>query len=180
MHFGSGVNPLSPSPQHLSAFTANCFLRKRDASSTRTLVSSLSFIFHLGGFQDITQHFIIKKMLIGFQKCKPSLDSGLPITPAILIQLVNALQHTSSSSLLRCLLRAMLILAFCALLRLGDITKTTGSAQHVLLFEHISIHRGIDHLELIDINIPHFKHSKSNVTTLRLHQNTNTRLFVLV
>lgn len=39
-------------------------------------------------------------------------------------------------------------------------------------FEHISIHRGVDHLQLIDINIPHFKHSKSNVTTLRLHQNT--------
>lgn len=109
MHFGSCVNPLPPSPQHLSAFIANCFLRKLAASSTRTLVSSLSFIFQLGGFQDITQHFIIKKTLIGFQKCKPSSDSRLPITPANLIQLVNALQHTSSSAFLRCLLRAMFI-----------------------------------------------------------------------
>lgn len=176
MHFGSGVNPSSLSLQHLSAFIANCFLRKLAASSTRTLVSSLSFIFQ----QDITQHFIIKKMLIGFQKCKPSLDSRLPITPAILIQLVNALQHTSSSAFLRCLLRAVFILAFCAFLQVRDITKTTGSAQHFLLFEHISIHTGGDNLQLIDINIPHFKHSKSNVTTLHLHQNTKTRLFVLV
>lgn len=176
MHFGSGINPSSLSLQHLSAFIANCFLRKLAASSTRTLVSSLSFIFQ----QDITQHFIIKKMLIGFQKCKPSLDSRLPITPAILIQLVNALQHTSSSAFLRCLLRAVFILAFCAFLQVRDITKTTGSAQHFLLFEHISIHRGVDNLQLIDINIPHFKHSKSNVTTLHLHQNTKTRLFVLV
>lgn len=111
-------------------------------------------------------------MLIGYQKCKPSLDSRIPITPAILIQLVNDLQHTSSSAFLCCLLRAMFILAFCAFLRVGEITKTTGSSQHFLLFEHISIHRGVDHLQLIDNNIPHFKHSKSNVTTLRLHQNT--------
>lgn len=153
MHFGSGVNPLPPSPQHLSAFITNCFLRKLAASLTRTLVSSLSFIFQLGGFQDITQHFIIK---IGFQKCKPSLDPRLPITPAILIQLVNALQHTSSSAFLRCLLRAMFILAFCAFLQVGEITKTTGSAQYFLRFEHISIHRWVDHLQLIEINIPHF------------------------
>lgn len=172
MHFGSGVNPLPSSSQHLSAFIANCFLRKLAASSTRTLASSLSFIFQLGGFQDITQHFVIQKMLIRFQKCKPSLDSRLPITPAILIQLVDALRHTSSSVFLRCLLRAMFILAFCAFLRVGEITKTTGSAQHFLRFEHFSIHRGVDHLQLIDINIPHFKHSKSNVNTLRLHQNT--------
>lgn len=111
-------------------------------------------------------------MLIGYQKCKPSLDSRIPITPAILIQLVNDLQHTSSSAFLCCLLRAMFILAFCAFLRVGEITKTTGSSQHFLLFEHISIHTGVDHLQLIDNNIPHFKHSKSNVTTLRLHQNT--------
>lgn len=175
MHFGSGVNPSSLSLQHLSAFIANCFLRKLAASSTRTLVSSLSFIFQLGGFQDITQHFIIKKMLIGFQKCKPSFDSRLPITPAILIQLVNALQHTSSSAFYRCLLRAMFILAFCAFLSQKQL------ALHNI-FCCLSIFQSIGgcNLQLIDINIPHFKQSKSNVTTLRLHQNTKTRLFVLV
>lgn len=50
----------------------------------------------------------------------------------------------------------MFILAFCAFLQVGEITKTTGSAQYFLRFEHISIHRWVDHLQLIEINIPQF------------------------
>lgn len=180
MHFGSGVNPLSPSPQHLSAFIANCFHRKLAASSPRILVSSLNIIFQLGGFQESTQHFIIKEMLIWFQKCKPSLDSRLPISPAILIQLVKALQHTSSSAFLRCLLRVMFIVAFCAFLRVGEITKTTGSAQHLLRFEHISIHMGVDHLQLIDVYITHFKHSSLTFPLCAYLKIRKTQLVVLV
>jgi hypothetical protein len=65
----------------------------------------------------------------------------------------------------------MFILAFCAFLRIGEITKTPGPTQHFLLFQNISILNGPEQQLIIDINIPYFKHSKTNVTTLRLHQN---------
>ena len=169
-HFGLCANPIPPSLQHLTAFIDHCFLKQLAASSTRTIISSLSFTFQFGGFQDITQHFIVKKMLLGFQKSKPSSDARLPITPTILTQLVNALQHTISSNLLRILFKAMYILAFCAFLRVSEITKTPGSIQHFLQFQNISIQ--VHHNQLIiEINIPHLKHSQSNLTTLRLHQN---------
>jgi hypothetical protein len=123
-HFGPSAAALPPSLHHLSTFIAHCFLRQLAASTTRTLVSSLSFTFQLGWYHDISQHFIIRKMLSGLQKTKPSAEARLPITPPILLQLVQALYHTTSSAFLRQLLTSMFVLAFCAFLRVGEITNT--------------------------------------------------------
>lgn len=172
--FGEQVQLLPPSVQHMSAFIAHCFQSNLAASTTRTLISSLSFIFKLGDFSDVTQHFIIKKMLQGYQKCKPSMDARLPITPLILGKLVNALEHTTSSPFLRALLRAMFILAFCAFLRVGEITKTGNANHHFLKFYDICVSQDVRVRKFIDVNIPHFKHSKSHHTTLRLQENTST------
>lgn len=175
--FGDQVKPLPPSLQHMSAFIAHCFLTNLAASTTRTLVSSLSFTFKLGVCEDITQHFIVKKMLQGYQKCQPSNDARLPITPMILQKLVNALDHTTSSPFIRALLRAMFILAFCAFLRVGEITKTGGTNQHYLKFGNIRLGQDTLAQNHVEINIQHFKHSKSNHTTLRVKENTsNTSL----
>lgn len=171
--FGEQVQLLPPSVQHMSALIAHCFQSNLAASTTRTLISSLSFIFKLGDFSDVTQHFIINKMFQGYQKCKPSMDARLPITPLILGKLVNALEHTTSSPFLRALLRAMFILAFCAFLRVGEITKTGNANQHFLKFGDICVSQDVRVRQFIDVNIPHFKHSKSHHTTLRLQENTS-------
>lgn len=161
---------LPPSIHHLSAFLAHCYLKGFAAATTRTLVSSLSFIFQLGSYTDITQHFICKKMLQGFSKAKPSADSRLPITPSILQQIVNSLQFTTKSDFLRKLFKAMFVLAFCAFLRIGEITKTSSPVQHFLLFSNVTL-GSLHNKNFIDITIPHFKHSKSNNTTLRIYEN---------
>lgn len=157
---------------HLSAFLAHCYLKGLAAATIRTLVSSLSFVFQLGSYPDITQHFICKKMLQGFQKSKPSRDARLPITPSILMQITRALQYTTTSMFIRKLLQAMFILAFCAFLRIGEITKTSSSAQHFLLFQSVTL-GSLHNRNYIDITIPHFKHSKSNNTTLRICENSS-------
>lgn len=66
----------------------------------------------------------------------------------------------------------MFILAFCAFLRVGEITKTGNSNQHFLKFGDICISKDVSVRKYIDVNIPHFKHSKSNYTTLRVQENT--------
>lgn len=71
-------------------------------------------------------------MLQGYQICKPSTDARLRITPLILEKHVNALEHTTSYPFLRALLREMFILAFCAVLRIGEITKTGNANLHFL------------------------------------------------
>lgn len=171
--FGTRVHPLPPSLQHLSAFIAHCYLKGLAASTTRTFISSLSFIFQLGNYPDITQTFLVQKMLQGFHKSKPSSDPRLPITPEILSSLLNSLEHTTSSLFIKLLLKAMFTLAFCAFLRIGEITKTSNSTQHYLLYGNVTL--GFDEHQngYVEVNIPHFKHAKSSTATLRLHQNKN-------
>lgn len=38
------------------------------ASTTKTHIAALSFTFKLGNYQDLTQHFLVKKLLVGFTK----------------------------------------------------------------------------------------------------------------
>lgn len=65
----------------------------------------------------------------------------------------------------------MFTLAFCAFLRVGELTKTNGASQHFLLFGNVTFGSDSPRNRYIDLNIPHFKHSKANTTTLRLLQN---------
>ena len=62
VHLGFCANPLPQSLQHLTAFIVHGFLKQLAASSIRTVISSLSFTFQLGCYQDIKQNFIVKKM----------------------------------------------------------------------------------------------------------------------
>lgn len=174
--YDQSTPPLPPRLEHLASFIAHCYQSNLAASTTRTIVSALSFICQLSSFQDFTQHFLIKKMLQGFQKVKPTYDPRLPITPEILLKLVQALPHTTDSYFSRTLLHAMFILAYCAFLRVGEITKTNSKTHHYLLAKHVS--QGIDTngLGFVDIAIPHFKHSKSNFTTIHLTQNSKNSL----
>ena len=99
-------------------------------------MSALSFIFKLGNYPDVPQHFIIRKMLQGFKKLKSSSDSRLPITPSILKDLVNSLSHTVSVHFHRILFKAMYLLAFHAFLHIGELTSS-GASKHFLLHEHV-------------------------------------------
>lgn len=180
-------HPLPPSLRHLTAFIAHCYVKGLAASTTRTFISSLSFIFQLGNYQDISQTFLIKKMLKGFHKSKPTSDPRLPITPEILSALLHSLEHTTSSFFTKLLLKAMFILAFCAFLRIGEITKTANPTQHFLLYGNVST--GLDEHQngYVEINIPHFKHAKltllpfvcTKTKTSHVFAHTNQCLIIL-
>ena len=74
----------------------------------------------------------------------------------MLQSLLNALEHTTSSVFTTFLLRAMFTLAFCALLRIGEITETLCHLQHVLLYGNVSMSSDEHHNNFIEINIPVF------------------------
>lgn len=163
-------SPLPPSLSHLLLYIAHCYQIGLVASTTRTHISALSFTFQLGGYQYLTQNFLIKKQLQGFSKVRPTMDNRLPITPDILARIVSALPFATTSAFISTLLHAMYVLAFCAFLRVGEITKTSGSKQHFLLAKQVTLNK--DPLgKSIELNIPHFKHSNLS-TTLHIQQNT--------
>ena len=70
--------------EHLTLFIAYCFQKKLASSTVLTYMSAISFLLQLGGYEDLTGHFIIGKALRGYHKEKAVKDSILPITPSIL------------------------------------------------------------------------------------------------
>ena len=112
------------------------------ASTTRTFISLPSFIFPLGSYEDITQHFICRLI-------------------------TTALQFATKSVFLQKLLKAMFVLAFCAFLWIGEITETWSSVKHFLLFGNVAL-GSLNGKRFLDITIPHCKHSKRSNTTLRI------------
>ncbi|XP_062616033.1 uncharacterized protein LOC134277737 isoform X1 [Saccostrea cucullata] len=169
-HVDRNADPLPPSLSHLLLYIAHCYQLGLAASTTRTHIAALSFTFQLGGYQDLTQSFLIKKQLQGFSKVKPSIDNRLPITPDILSKVVAALPSITTCAFNSTLLHAMFVLAFCAFLRVGEITKTAGAKQHYLLAEHVTFQKDSVTGNSINLTIPHFKHSNQS-TTLHIQQN---------
>ena len=159
-------DPLPPSLDHLLLYIAFCYRQNLAASTTKTHIAALSFTFKLGNYQDLTQHFLVKKQLVGFTKLNPSVDARLPITRSILKKLIEVLPHISNSTFIRTMLHAMFLLAFYAFLRIGEMTKTGSAKQHFIVAKHVKYIR-TDQLEkCIELTIPHCKHSNKSVTIL--------------
>lgn len=156
-------SPLPPSLNHMVLYIAYCYTQRLAASTTRTHISALSFTFQLGGFEDITQHFLIKKQLQGFTKLNPSSDSRLPITPSILTKLFAVLPHISNSAFFKSILQAMFLLAFYAFLRVGEMTNTGSMKQHFILVKHLKIVSEDKQDENLQLRIPQSKHSHKSV-----------------
>ena len=87
--------------EHLTLFIAYCFQKKLASSSVLAYMSAISFVLPVGGYEDLTGHFIISKALRGYHKEKAAKDSRLPITPSILKGLCQSLPKTCSSRFLQ-------------------------------------------------------------------------------
>ena len=154
--------PLFPaSIEHLTLFIAFCYSNNFSCSTVTTYISILSYIHNMGGFPDFTQNFVIKKSLQGLKKLTSKSDTRLPITFSILKELISSLEFTCSSFFLRILLHAMYLLAFYALLRVGEITHTASGAQNNIPFGDVKfqIGNGLDYPYAFELHLKNFKHN---------------------
>jgi hypothetical protein len=94
-------------------------------STVRSYLSGISFSLRIQGFSDLTDNFIIKKMLAGYYKLNKRCDIRKPIILDILIQLSDALVHICSSKYEVVMFKAAFALTFSAFLRVGEILLNT-------------------------------------------------------
>ena len=105
-------------------------------ATVKVYLSALSYWLKVMGMNDLTESFILQKMLKGMDNLYSTADTHKPITKELLIRIMNALTFVCSSVYETKLFRSALLLAFFALLRVGEITihKTLG----MLLIKKIS------------------------------------------
>ena len=122
------------------SFIAFCFKKGYAASSITSSLSAISYIHKMKNLEDPTASFVVRKLLHGAAKLRPSHDQRAPVTKAILHQLVLSSPQVSSCYYNTVLTAAMYLLAFHAFLRIGEIAVTTGTqASKVLQLNQFSI-----------------------------------------
>ena len=103
-------------------------------------------------------------MLKGTSKLKQTNDTRKPITIDILQTLVKSLKQSNFNKYAQKLYKAMLLIAFYALLRIGEFTVKQKNPLHTLNLQDISIENNKSDTYTLQILMRHFKHSKNPVT----------------
>ena len=139
----------SPTAGHVVLFISHLYQLGLTAQTITTKLSAISYYFKLLGRPDVTTHFLVQKALVGVRKLASSGDSRLPVTSEMLTKLLNKASWATKSPYQTKLLRAMMALAFHALLRPGECT----TSQNNLQFQDVELSTN-----QIIITFRHFKH----------------------
>ena len=125
------------SPSTLMLFMS--YLRHKGLKSTTisSYVSEVRYMAKLHGYPDPGNDFLVALSLAGLAKLSPSCDARLPITIPVLQKLMSTVSVAVTSHYERCMLKAMLSLAFFAFLRVGEFTVHSYSSVPVLTIQNV-------------------------------------------
>ena len=150
-----GISDLPLSVHKVMLFVGFLHVKKLSSSTMTSYVSAIGYFHRIKGFKDPTTQPVVQKMLAAANKLNPRQDPRLPITLIILKRLVEALPSTVSNPYHRSLFRAMYVVAFFGLMRVGEITKSpTGIVALTLKQLSMTATQAI-------LTISHFKHNVS-------------------
>jgi hypothetical protein len=119
-----GLVTLPISVYDLSLFIAFLDNNGLPPATVMTYVSAVGFQHKCAGVPDPTGSFVIQKLLRAVKYNNQTLDTRLPITEALLIQLSQAADFTTGSEYNKQLIRCMMSLAFWGFFRIGELTST--------------------------------------------------------
>ena len=147
------------------AFIAQQFDIGVAGSSITSYISVISFFHKATGLWDPTDSFLVKKVLRGARNITHHPDVRLPLTWDIIKQICGAIKYTILLFYDRVMFKAMLLLAFCAFCRIGEITFSKKSAANLLQYSNIML----DNNCTLQVTFEHFKHSAGKSFTLRIN-----------
>jgi len=124
-------------------------------ASITSYVCAIGYAHKIKSVPDPTSSFIVQRVLAAANKLNPTTDNRLPITVDILKNIISSTDTVVSNSYNRSLLKAMFLVSFFGLLRVGEITSDT-AAQAVITLGQLTFHT-----QHAIINISRFKHNKS-------------------
>ena len=144
----------------LSQYIAYLFSNKLSPATIATNLSAISFKHKALQLPDPSDSFIIRKVMKGVQNSKGQLDTRLPITFQILKKLIDSLPYVIANHRERAMLKAMLLLAFAAFLRIGEIAiKSSNHKSRVIQVEDVKFNFAHSVLKSLSVSIVNYKHS---------------------
>ena len=148
-----GKDSLPLSINSVLMFIGYLQLRGYAPTSITSYVCAIAYIHKILGMPDPSSSYLVQKILAAAVKINPSADGRLPITLDILSRLIRAIPSCLTNPYLCSLFRAMCLVAFFGLMRVGELTSSDRHSN-VLHFNQLHIH-----LDTISIFISKFKHN---------------------
>ena len=137
-------------------FVSYLHLKGLAPSSIITYISALGYVHKMYSVMNPTSVFVVQKVLGSISKIHSKSDSRLPITQFLLHRLLDSVDHVVSDNYHAILLKAMFLVAFYGLFRIGELTSQTSGV--IPLY--------IDQLQVFNnrfvLNITKFKNNRSN------------------
>ncbi len=141
-------------------FYINHLYRQGFAPATITSkLSAIAYLHQMFDKYDPTSHFLVRKLMRSLRRHTPQRDARLPISPNMLLQMLNVVPSLALSLYDMSMIQAMFSLSYAAFLRPGEITGTL----HCLQFENVKF---VDNT--IVIRFDHFKHSDGTAFILKI------------
>ena len=136
-------------------FIAHLYNSGAAPASIVSIISAVGYFHKINGHSDPSSSFIVDKVLAGARNLGAVPDVRLPITLPILTRLLQAVSTVFVTPYKRLLLRAMMVLAFKAYLRVGEmVPRSRSMMQRCLQVDDILISG-----DLITLSFKRFKHS---------------------
>lgn len=158
-----------PLPVHiLSMYVTHLYGIGLQARTIQSHLSAISFVHKIRCLPDPTQRFFISKLMAGISKQIPSQDKRLPITASLLKKLVPAVCACSPTPYESALYGAMVLLAYHACLRVGEMALSNNAAN-VLQLEQINPVKSGDCITAYIITFEHYKHSGNSKPVLQVN-----------
>ena len=148
------------SPADICLFVAYLHNSGKAPKTISTYLSALGYIHKITGLSDPTTSFIVSKLMAGAYRSRPSFDLRLPITIAILDQLVDALNHTVPTLYDIQLFKAMYLFAFYTFARIGELTTNILNPHSSLQLSDIETLKSASG-DIILVTFRQYKHNVS-------------------
>lgn len=112
------------------------FTRGLSAAIIRSRLSAIAFWHQLNGWPNPIDSFLVRKAILGASKLQPPTPlCKVPVTPILLLCMLQLLQHMGLSEYDVLLFCTVLTLAFFAFLRVGEYT----ASPHALLSSDVCV-----------------------------------------
>ena len=157
-------------PSMVMGFIAYLSDNGRAGVTITSYISAVAYFHKIQGHADLTASFLVRKLLAGARVLSKTADVRLPITTSILNKLCGELSTVVTDSYKFKMIKAMFLLAFHGLLRIGEFTVKNNEQNHTL--QMADIHFGQNFFSkvcsYVIITFRSFKHSKGHPVMLKI------------
>ena len=108
-------------------------------STVISYIAGISYYLKLNGLVDVTEVFIVRKMLKGFQRSMPSKDIRAPVTIDMLKAFPHALRNVATSDYEALLFSAAFVVMFFGFLRVGEIAIKTKNEDSSFIIQKTDV-----------------------------------------